>query len=118
MSSKLLLIPQNYTEKCSSYGQGCVILITVKLDQKSLYTYIFGESYNNVSSVGDGGQDGYFNIMVSSEYTTIRNGEVLIGYSGENIMSYYYFYVDKHVEFIQITARPIDDGDPDIYVTK
>jgi hypothetical protein len=70
------------------------------LDQKSLYTYLFGESFNNVSSVGDAGQDGYFSIMVSSEYTTIRNGEVLIGYSGESIMSYYYFYVDKHVEFI------------------
>ncbi|CAD8211551.1 unnamed protein product [Paramecium octaurelia] len=116
LSNKLLIIDQTDLQMCQNYRQGCVLLISVKLNQQSLYSYIFGNSYNNISTVD--GEDGYFNIMISTEYSIIRNGEMLIGHSGENIMSYYYFYVDNPVQFIQIAARPIDDCDPDIYVNK
>ncbi|CAD8114915.1 unnamed protein product [Paramecium primaurelia] len=116
ISNKLLIINQEQLKNCQNYKQGCVLLISVKLDLQSLYSYIFGNTYNNISTVD--GEDGYFNIMISTQYSIIRNGEMLIGHSGENLMSYYYFYVDNPVEFIQIAARPIDDCDPDIYVNR
>ncbi|CAD8113371.1 unnamed protein product [Paramecium primaurelia] len=116
ISNKLLIINREQLEICQNYLQGCVLLINVKLDLQSLFSYIQDKSYNNISTVN--GEDGYFNIMISTQYTIIKNGEMLIGHSGENIMSYYYFYVDKPVEFIQIAVRPIDNCDPDIYVNK
>ncbi|CAK89337.1 unnamed protein product (macronuclear) [Paramecium tetraurelia] len=116
VSNKLLVIYKEQLQVCQTYKQGCVLLISVKLDQQSLFSYIQGNSYNNISTVN--GEDGYFNIMISTQYSIIKNGEMLIGYAGENMMSYYYFYVDTPVQFIQITARPVDDCDPDLYVNK
>lgn len=41
-----------------------------------------------------------------------------MGYSSNDIISYYYLSVYYPVSMIQIMARPLDDGDPDIYIKR
>ncbi|CAK92203.1 unnamed protein product (macronuclear) [Paramecium tetraurelia] len=93
-SNKMLFI--NTTDMVMCKKNGCLLLITA---------YVLGH-YD------------YFNIMVSSKYTVIRNLEMIIGYASQNVMSYYYFDIDEHIKEIQISTTAIQDCDYDVYVLK
>ncbi|CAD8162518.1 unnamed protein product [Paramecium pentaurelia] len=93
-SNKLLFI--NTTDLIQCKDNGCLLLINA---------YILGHF-------------DHFNIMVSSKYTLIRNLEMIIGYSTQNKMSYYYFNIVEHMKDIQISVRAIQDCDCDIYLLK
>ncbi|CAD8082104.1 unnamed protein product [Paramecium primaurelia] len=93
-SNKLLFINQTKLIKCKN--NGCLLLINV---------YVLGH-FN------------YFNIMVSSKYTVIRNLEMILGYANNKTMSYYYFEIFKQIKDIQITVRTIQICNSIIYVQK
>ncbi|CAD8199082.1 unnamed protein product [Paramecium octaurelia] len=93
-SNKLLFINQTNLIKCQD--KGCILLIDA---------YVLGHF-------------DYFNIIVSSKYTVIRNLEMMIGYASQNSMSYYYFEISEVIEDIQITVIPLQECKCDIYVQK
>ncbi|CAK94394.1 unnamed protein product (macronuclear) [Paramecium tetraurelia] len=93
-SNKLLFINETNLMKCQN--QGCILLINA---------YVLGHF-------------DYFNVMVSSKYTVIRNLEMIIGYASQNSMSYYYFEISEVIMDIQITVRALQECKCDIYVQK
>ncbi|CAD8127794.1 unnamed protein product [Paramecium sonneborni] len=93
-SNKLLFINQNKLIKCKE--NGCLLLLSI---------YVLGNF-------------DHFNIMVSTKYTVLRNMEMIIGYTNNNSMSYYYFDINEEIKVIQVTVRAIQTCDYQIYIQK
>jgi len=49
ITSKFLMITKNYTNICDTYARGCLLLLTIKINQDSIYSTVFGETHDNIT---------------------------------------------------------------------